>query len=121
MYRSSNYDASGIPKGFHYDAGTGRQNTEFPYPILFDINFNQSKAYQFVTLITQGLYIDDYTQLLSMILCSYNPEAALFAWTNLTWSPKVRLRPHAHARSVIRLFAPLRRSAVLGISIWRRT
>ena len=90
VYRTSNA-ADSLPSGFSYDQGSGRplNKVSFPYPILFDINFNQSKAYQVVNAISEGLYIDDYTASLNMLFCTYNPNAGLWAMTTLTWTPSI--------------------------------
>ena len=90
VYRTSNA-VDDIPKGFSYDMGSGRPSNKisFPYPVLFDINFNQSKAYQVVNAISEGLYIDQYTATLNMLFCTYNPSAGLWALTTLTWEPSI--------------------------------
>ena len=68
LYRTSNVGDS-IPKGFEYNQGSGRavKDVKYPFPVLFDINFNQSKAYQVVNAISEGLYIDGFTASLSML------------------------------------------------------
>ena len=80
VYRTSNA-VDDILKGFSYDMGSGRPSNKisFPYPVLFDINFNQSKAYQVVNAISEGLYIDGFTASLNMLFCTYNPDAGLRA------------------------------------------
>ena len=90
LYRTSNVGDS-IPKGFEYNQGSGRavKDVKYPFPVLFDINFNQSKAYQVVNAISEGLYIDGFTASLSMLFCTYNPDAGLWAMTTLNWTPQI--------------------------------
>ena len=51
-----------IGAGFSYDQGSGRVgDVQYPYPVLFDVNFNHSKARQLVTYVDWGKYIGTAT------------------------------------------------------------
>ena len=79
-----------IGAGFSYDQGSGRVgDVQYPYPVLFDVNFNHSKARQLVTYVDWGKYIGTATAELALLVVTYNPEAGLWAVTEATWTPAV--------------------------------
>ena len=91
VYRASNDNPSApnVPKGFKYDQGSGRDEVSFPFPILFDISFNQTKVQQLINYINDGYYIDQFTASLNMLLCM-TTETGLGKFT-ASWKPNSNL------------------------------
>ena len=77
------------PPAFTYDESSGGNPSKIPFPVLFDVNFNHTKAAQIVTLIDDGNYIDALTSKLKLNIITYNPDAGLWGNTELQWRPLV--------------------------------
>ena len=56
----------------------------FPFPVLFSVDFNLTKAEEVVTFLSDGRYIDEPTRQLELILITYNPVAGLWAYSSLS-------------------------------------
>ena len=95
IYRESNWallgddDAQAIlPHGFSYAQGSGRSKVRdtFEFPVLFDVNFNASKANQLMAYLDEGNYIDDQTAEVHFMILTFNPIAGLWGLTKVKWS-----------------------------------
>ena len=79
-----------LPAGFSVDQQSGRgTNVAFEYPVVLDVNFNNSRARDFVTLLDDGGYIDSLTSSLNLKLVTYNPAAGLWTLLHLSWVPQI--------------------------------
>ena len=93
IYRESNWallgddDAQALPHGFSYAQGSGRSKVRdnFEFPVLFDVNFNLSKATQLMAYLDEGNYIDDQTAEVHLMILTFNPIAGLWGLTKLKW------------------------------------
>jgi hypothetical protein len=69
--------SGGLPYGFHH--------LDMPeihydgYPVFFDVNLQQSRAYDLSTYMRDGGYIDELTAFVTVSLLVYNAELGLFA------------------------------------------
>lgn len=80
LYRRSNrwcdyYDSaelkpgtSQVPYSFFFDGGCTDDCDARDFPILFDVNFNQSRALKFYDLLQEANYIDDGTNELEVVI-----------------------------------------------------
>ena len=88
VYRPTNSKSLG--PGFTYDQGSGRSDdVQYTFPVLFDVNFNDTKAQQLITYLDEGMYIDEKTSTLNFLLVMFNPEAGLWVVTTLLWEPAI--------------------------------
>lgn len=76
------------PPGFYYDQGSGRSASKinYPYAVLFDVNFNDTRVLEIITLLRDGEYLDEQTAQMSIILPMYNAEAGLWALSTLAFA-----------------------------------
>jgi len=77
------------PELFYFDQGTGNTDLSFPFPVVFNINLNDTHAKKFVDLLRYGGYVDALTETLTFYLPMYNAEAGLWSLTVCSWSPGV--------------------------------
>ena len=76
------------PPGFYYDQGSGRPASEinYPYAVLFDVNFNDTRVLEIISLLRDGEYLDEQTSQLQIIMPMYNAEAGLWALMTLAFA-----------------------------------
>ena len=79
--------------GFFYNGGCGDgcENKDYPvtdFPIMFDTNFNVSRVATYLTLLSEGNYIDDYTTALKVTVPMINPEVGRFVLIRVVFQPQ---------------------------------
>jgi hypothetical protein len=80
-YNSTEVTSGGLPYGFRYYE-SGRYKG---FPVYFDVNLNEARAKQWVTMLQDGFYIDDLTKSVSVSALCYNGHANTFALVETTF------------------------------------
>ena len=70
-YENSEINSRGVPYGF-YSVEFGRRETGFP--ILIDVNAEETAFNKVITYLEEGFYLDKYTKSLKVEILTYNAD-----------------------------------------------
>ena len=74
-YENSEINSRGVPYGF-YSVEFGRRETGFP--ILIDVNAEETAFNKVITYLEEGFYLDKYTKSLKVEILTYNADLRYF-------------------------------------------